>query len=133
MENNFQKEPTINDVLVAINDFSTAVDKRFESIDQRFESIDQRFESIDQRFESIDQRFEGLEKKMDDGFRNINARLDLMQRDLDEVKDRLNHLYKVYFEDGEVNTSELLRIKDKVAILERQMAQALRQTEARSS
>jgi len=52
------------------------MDKRFEQIDKRFEQVDKRFEQIDKRFEQVDKRFESMQSTMNNGFKEINRRMD---------------------------------------------------------
>ena len=63
--------------------------KQFENIDKRFENIDKRFENIDKRFENIDKRFDTVDKRFDandSAHRNMNARLDLIETDLSNLR-----------------------------------------------
>jgi len=67
----------------AIDKRFDAIDKRFEDINQRFEAVNKRFEDINQRFEAVDRRFEAVDRHfeemrtdMNDGFKEINRRLD---------------------------------------------------------
>ena len=59
------------------------VNQQFEKVDQQFEKIDQQFEKVNQQFEKIDQRLEkletdlaGLRKDTNQGFNDVNGRLD---------------------------------------------------------
>jgi len=56
--------------------------KQFENIDKRFENIDKRFENIDKRFDTVDKRFDAN----DSAHRNMNARLDLIETDLSNLR-----------------------------------------------
>jgi hypothetical protein len=40
---------------------------------------------VDQRFDAVERRFETVERRMDDGFKEMNARFDAMQRTLIQV------------------------------------------------
>ena len=47
-----------------------------EIILQGFKQSDQRFEQIDKRFEQVDERFESIQTTMNNGFKEINRRMD---------------------------------------------------------
>jgi tetrahydromethanopterin S-methyltransferase subunit G len=57
-----------------------AVDRRFDAVDQRFDAIDQRFDAVDQRLDAVDRRFDAVERRMENGFAEVNARFDALQR-----------------------------------------------------
>jgi len=48
-------------------------DKRFESMQH---NMDKRFEQVDKRFEQVDKRFESMQSTMNNGFKEINRRMD---------------------------------------------------------
>ena len=56
------------------------MDKRFEEVqhnmDKRFEQVDKRFEQVDKRFEQVDKRFESMQETMNNGFKDVNRRMD---------------------------------------------------------
>ncbi|MBF0264847.1 MAG: hypothetical protein HQL46_06200 [Gammaproteobacteria bacterium] len=52
------------------------MDKRFEQVEKRFEQVDKRFEQVDKRFEQVDKRFESMQETMNNGFKEINRRMD---------------------------------------------------------
>jgi len=58
-----------------LDDFAAHTDRRFDAVDKRFDAVDKRFDAVDKRFES-------LERRMEDGFTEINARFDALQRTL---------------------------------------------------
>lgn len=41
-----------------------------------------RFDEVDRRFDSVDKRFESVERRMENGFAEVNARFDALQRTL---------------------------------------------------
>lgn len=58
-----------------LDDFAAHTDRRFDAVDKRFDAVDKRFDAVDRRFES-------LERRMEDGFTEIDARFDALQRTL---------------------------------------------------
>jgi len=52
------------------------IDKRFEQVDKHFEQVDKRFEQVDKRFEQVDKRFESMQSTINNGFKEINRRMD---------------------------------------------------------
>ncbi len=51
-------------------------DDRFDRVDDRFDRVDDRFDRVDDKFDRQDERFDRQDAKMDEGFRQLNARID---------------------------------------------------------
>jgi len=67
------------------------VDARFEAMDKRFDGIDARFEAMDKRFDGIDARFEALSTELNDGFRGVEGKIEVLNQYLLEF--RADQLY----------------------------------------
>jgi tetrahydromethanopterin S-methyltransferase subunit G len=76
MEKNFKKNKNIT-----LDDLARMIKRGFNETAKKAD-VDARFEHIDKRFEQVDKRFERLENVVADGFRNIHARLELIERDI---------------------------------------------------
>ena len=79
--------------------------------------IKEGFDNVDICFNKIDDRLNNIETRLD----NIDAILESMQRDIEDIKKRLNNLEKAFIEDSEVNSKDVLRIIERVRILEQQV------------
>lgn len=55
------------------------------------------FDEVDKKFEQVDKRFERLEDRTERGFANVNARLDIIEKDIAEIRRRF--VYRDEFED----------------------------------
>lgn len=62
-----------------------------------FDEVDKKFKQVDKRFEQVDKRFERLEDRTERGFANVNARLDIIEKDIAEI--RRHFVYRDEFED----------------------------------
>ncbi len=49
-----------------------------------FDGVDKHFEQVDKRFEQVDKRFERLEVRVENGFRNVDARFNMLEKDIKE-------------------------------------------------
>ena len=67
------------------------VDARFEAMDKRFDGVDARFEAMDKRFDGIDARFEALSTELNDGFRGVEGKIEVLNQYLLEF--RADQLY----------------------------------------
>lgn len=61
-----------------MDDFAAKTDRRFDEVDRRLDEVDRRFDGIDKRFEAV-------ERRMENGFGELNARFDAMQRALFQI------------------------------------------------
>ncbi len=52
------------------------VKSRLDRQDNRFDRVDDRFDRVDDKFDRQDERFDRQDAKMDEGFRQLNARID---------------------------------------------------------
>ena len=59
-----------------VDDRFDRVDDRFDRVDDRFDRVDEKFDRVDEKFDRQDERFDRQDAKMDEGFRQINARID---------------------------------------------------------
>ena len=82
---------------MTIEDLAGITKKGFDGVDRRFEQVDKRFDAVDRRFDAVDKRFEHIETRMEDGFRNVNDRLDMVERDVAIIREHI--VYRSEFED----------------------------------
>jgi chromosome segregation ATPase len=68
------------------------IDARLDSTDSRFDRIDARLDSMDARFDRIDTRFDKLETDMDDGFRSVARKMDVLNGYLLEMRAEQRYL-----------------------------------------
>ena len=68
------------------------MDKKFGGIDKKFEGIDKKFDGIDKKFEGIDKRFVDMDRKIDENFRDVRNRLDLLAADHHNLARELSEL-----------------------------------------
>ena len=78
--------------LDSVNTRLVSMDARFDSMDARFDSMDARFDSMDARFDRVDSRFDKLETDMDDGFRRVAFKMDVLNDALLEVRAEQRYL-----------------------------------------
>ena len=65
---------------------------RLDSMDSRLDSMDSRLDSMDVRFDRVDARFDKLETDMDDGFRRVARKMDVLNASLLEVRAEQRYL-----------------------------------------
>ena len=68
-----------------IDQLALAVAKGFNEVDERFNEVDERFNEVDERFNEVDERFD----KVDEKFGNVNARLDIIETDVKDIKQKM--------------------------------------------
>lgn len=72
-----------------------------KEIKQEFDNLGRMiksgFDEVQERFEQVDKRFEQVEDRMERGFVNVNARLDIIEKDIAEI--RRHFVYRDEFED----------------------------------
>ncbi|HEV8135038.1 MAG TPA: hypothetical protein VGP85_10195 [Pyrinomonadaceae bacterium] len=73
-ERQYDTKPIWEQVLVAIAE----INSRLASMDGRFDAMDARFDAIDARFDRVDSRFDKLETDMDDGFRRVARKMEML-------------------------------------------------------
>ena len=73
-ERQYDTKPIWEQVLAAIAE----INSRLASMDGRFDAMDARFEAIDARFDRVDSRFDKLETDMDDGFRRVARKMEVL-------------------------------------------------------
>jgi len=67
------------------------INARLDSMDKRFDGVDARFEAMDKRFDGIDARFEALSTELNDGFRGVEGKIEVLNQYLLEF--RADQLY----------------------------------------
>jgi len=77
-----------------------------------FENIDKRFDTVDKRFGKTDSRIDNIEQKMERGFSNVNARLDMIERDVRDIRAKLSI---------NISHEEYLEIDERLTIIEEKM------------
>jgi len=80
-ERQYDTKPIWEQVLAAIAEINSrlaSMDGRFDAMDGRFDAMDARFEAIDARFDRVDSRFDKLETDMDDGFRRVARKMEVL-------------------------------------------------------
>ena len=80
-ERQYDTKPIWEQALAAIAEINSrlaSMDARFDAIDARFDAIDARFDAIDARFDRVDSRFDKLETDMDDGFRRVARKMEVL-------------------------------------------------------
>ena len=80
-ERQYDTKPIWEQVLAAIAEINSrlaSMDARFDAMDGRFDAMDARFEAIDARFDRVDSRFDKLETDMDDGFRRVARKMEVL-------------------------------------------------------
>ncbi|MDP1706532.1 MAG: hypothetical protein Q8L36_01805 [bacterium] len=96
---------------------SIGLDKKIDNLatitQKEFRGVYERFERIDKRFEKIDGRFDKLELKLDSDFNFLNGRLDLIEREIADIKEKL---------DKVVYRHELDALQARVEKLEKHLA-----------
>ena len=89
-EHSFKK--TVKDIVSKeVESLAIITNKTFIVMEKRFEKIDKSFEKIDQRFEKIDLRFDAN----DSAHRSINARLDLIETDLSNLRNLVHEVQQI--------------------------------------
>lgn len=79
------------------------------------------FAKVDERFVTVAERFAALEKKMTDGFAAQAIKLDFIQTEIAGLRKDLAALSKRTKEVDQAFTKELLKLKNRVDALERQL------------
>ena len=80
-ERQYDTKPIWEQVLAAIAEINSrlaSMDGRFDAMDGRFDAMDARFDAIDARFDRVDYRFDKLETDMDDGFRRVARKMEVL-------------------------------------------------------
>ena len=84
LENNqYDTRPIWEQVLGRLDSMDARMDSfdgRFEAIKGEFEAVNTRFDSINTRFDSIDARSTQLDINLDDGFRGIERKMDVLNQ-----------------------------------------------------
>ena len=68
------------------------MDRKFGDVDKKFDGIDRKFDGIDKKFEGIDKRFVDMDRKIDENFRDVRNRLDLLAADHHNLARELSEL-----------------------------------------
>ena len=76
----------INSRLGAIETRLDSMDGRLDSMDGRLDSVDGRLDSMDSKFDRVDARFDKLETDMDDGFRRVARKLEVLNDSFFEMQ-----------------------------------------------
>jgi len=63
-----------------------SMDGRLDSMDGRLDSMDGRLDSMDSKFDRVDARFDKLETDMDDGFRRVARKLEVLNDSFFEMQ-----------------------------------------------
>ena len=87
-ERQYDTKPIWEQALAAIAEVSS----RLDSVNTRLVSMDARFDSMDARFDRVDSRFDKLETDMDDGFRRVAFKMDVLNDALLEVRAEQRYL-----------------------------------------
>ena len=61
-------------------------------MDRKFGDVDKKFEGIDKKFDGIDKRFVDMDRKIDENFRDVRNRLDLLAADHHNLARELSEL-----------------------------------------
>jgi len=85
----YDTKPIWEQALAAIGEINSrlgAIETRLDSVDGRLDSIDGRLDSVDARFDRVDARFDKLETEMDDGFRRVAHKLEVLNDSFFEMQ-----------------------------------------------
>ena len=85
----YDTKPIWEQALAAIGEINSrlgAIETRLDSVDGRLDSIDGRLDSVDARFDRVDARFDKLETDMDDGFRRVAHKLEVLNDSFFEMQ-----------------------------------------------
>ena len=85
----YDTKPIWEQALAAIGEINSrlgAIETRLDSVDSRLDSIDGRLDSVDARFDRVDARFDKLETEMDDGFRRVAHKLEVLNDSFFEMQ-----------------------------------------------
>jgi len=52
-----------------------------------FIHLEQKVDGLEQKVDGLEQKVDGLEQKMEDGFRGVNRRIDLLREDISDLPD----------------------------------------------
>ena len=99
------QQPTTQDILEAINDFAGQVEKRFEGIDRHFEGIDGKLSDIQKEIKRIDTSLFGILQEME------------------SLRHAVERVEKTAMEDTTALASEVIKLKERVNLLEQQIVQ----------
>lgn len=56
------------------------INGRLDGMDKRFDGVDARLDGIDPRFTSVDERLDQLSTELDDGFRGVERKMDVLNQ-----------------------------------------------------
>ena len=107
---------TIQDLANNIDDLAVSVRSGFEQVDSR---IDDLTIYVKSGFEQVDKRFEDVYSRLD----SIDAKLIFIQKEVADIKERLIKLEERTIEDGNVFGSDILNLRNRVALLEKKIEQ----------
>src|SRR6185369_16979942 len=85
----YDTKPIWEQALAAISEINSrlgAIETRLDSMDGRLDSMDGRLDSMDSRFDRVDARFDKLETDMDDGFRRVARKLEVLNDSFFEMQ-----------------------------------------------
>ncbi|MBL8031317.1 MAG: hypothetical protein JNK33_03275 [Candidatus Doudnabacteria bacterium] len=103
-----------------LNEF---LSEQFEKVFARFEMIDNQFKVVATKaeFTVLQQRLETLDGKVSSGFAEQSIKLDFIQTDIATLRKDLEALAKRTKEDDNSFTKEILKLKNRLDTLERQV------------
>ena len=70
---------TIKELAKIVTDGFKTTNDRIDTIEAKVDGIDTRLTSLEAKVDGIDTRLTSLEKKVDDGFKEVNDRLDVLE------------------------------------------------------
>ena len=84
-------KPIWERALVAIEETNAAMRNGFAIVGHAIDQINARLDSMDKRFDGIDARFEALSTELNDGFRGVEGKIEVLNQYLLEF--RADQLY----------------------------------------
>ncbi|PIS07242.1 hypothetical protein COZ61_02325 [Candidatus Berkelbacteria bacterium CG_4_8_14_3_um_filter_33_6] len=95
-----------------VESLAVMVNKTFNTMEKRFNHIDKRFNHIDKRFDKIEHRLG-----------NIESDIRQIKSDINNINERLTRLEKRTLEDDDVLSHEVIDLRNRLTILEKQVKQ----------
>lgn len=78
----------------AIDKRFETIDERFEAIDKRFEAIDKRFEAIDKRFGALDKRLDRMDRRIRRTEKDMKLYVNMLVDEIGRVENKMDHRFK---------------------------------------
>lgn len=70
----------------SIDDLARITKQGFDGVKKEFDGVRKKFDGVNQKIDGVNLKLDSFKQETHDNFNHVNARLDLLERDVSEIR-----------------------------------------------